>query len=55
MKLYTAAEKRRARVRAMRKKAETVVLTDPIAPCDEKMKETAAEVAEELDAGLNQD
>ena len=60
MKFYTGAEQRHARAQAARKKAALkkrypVELTDPITPCDDRMKETAAEVAEEMEAGLDQD
>lgn len=63
MKFYTDAEKRqqRARTAAIKQKRAPVNLTDPIAPCGdvseatEQMKETAAEVAEEMHAGLDKD
>ncbi len=38
-----------------RTKEGTIVLTAPITPCDDKMKETAVDVAEEREAGLDQD
>lgn len=54
MKFYNSG-KRRVQAEKRKQKLTPVELIDPIAPCDEKMKETAAEVAEEIDAGLDQD
>ncbi len=54
MKFYNRG-KRRAQARKRKRRRTPVELTEPISPCDEKMKETAGEVAEEMATGLDQD
>ncbi len=52
MRFYNSGERRE---KADARKKRAIELVNPITPCDDRMKETAAEVAEEIDAGLDQD